>query len=358
MAFLSSSTTATDVLLDRLLVHTNRPLPESVMREMMQGHSGLVLSGRAVGGQHDELFDAWPGLVVMEDPGAYLHERATPDEPYEGGADGLRRWIDSRREYVAAVLTPTRFINAQDGDSLKAAIRFANAIDDARIVVEVPVGTSWLRGGSGRQLAGVLSWSRHPTMLIVAHDTDPFETKGVLEDFRALSESATSMMLGRTDLAGLDLVARGGLAASVGLTATLRHGLSPDKRGFKIDPRDVRSAVLVGSLLHYFRDVRLKEVYANLQAPVCRCVICKGRQLDRFSADPTSRHEAEHHNLAVVLRLHDELSRIGHLRERRDAWRQEIRDAVGRHAMLSVESGVKIRPPTALDGWATAHEDD
>jgi hypothetical protein len=110
----------------------------------------------------------------------------------------------------------------------------------------------------------------------------------VLEQFRAMSSPASNILLARSDLAGLDLIARScGIGSTLGLTG-LRHGLAPGITGFAVNPHERRAQVFDPVLLRYFRAQRLNEVYTVIIPPGCRCVVCDGRRLDRFTADPDS----------------------------------------------------------------------
>jgi hypothetical protein len=93
--------------------------------------------------------------------------------PVVGGTHALRRYIGDRDD-ATVIVAPSGFIEAQDGDALKALIEETNAVEDHRLVVPVAVTTSWLRGGSAIQLAAVIATSRHPVVVVLLPQHQPF----------------------------------------------------------------------------------------------------------------------------------------------------------------------------------------
>jgi hypothetical protein len=318
----------------------------------------LVASGNSARKAH-ALRGEFPDVPVAWDRESYRRVTATRANPFElpepdlFGSWTLERWVAAELDRGAPfAITPTGHISAGDTDSVKAIISEANRLDDVRVLVHLPLHWRWCRPDTVDRVARLLTHARHPVAISLAHNTDPLSESRVAESLGELAARTPSLVLLRSDLAALDVLARGGLSGAFGVTATLRHGLATGKTGMKINPADLGPHVFFPDLLRFLRSSFAADLYANHQAPACSCLTCKGRRLDGFTSSPIDKSAAAEHNVRHVITMFGEL--VGHRDrlERAEWWRSRTREAVVAHEILGQQLGRPMEPPTALRCWA------
>lgn len=141
-------------------------------------------------------------------------------------------------------MTPTGHLAFEDSLSLRATVVKSAELDRTDTVVHFPLDARWLKSSHIAEVIEAVENSSHPVGISLAHNQDPLKIAGVAEGLQRIARLDEPVILFRTDLAGLDFLARDGMAATVGATSTLRHGIAPHIRGHKINVADRRSNLL------------------------------------------------------------------------------------------------------------------
>jgi hypothetical protein len=118
---------------------------------------------------------------------------------------------------------------------------------------------------------------------------DPFEDREVAEGLlEVLDTCQDQIFLHRTDMTAIEVVARPGLGASIGVTASLRHTVPPGRRAQtrRRKPRPKRSLHVFVPGISEFREVTELEGWFGDDAPTCVLPGCCGRSLTDFTQDP------------------------------------------------------------------------
>jgi len=247
--------------------------------------------------------------------------------------------------------TPTGVVRAGDRRTLKKAVKLVSDLDRDDVVFYVPLEPAWFTRDNVKGLIGVLAACKHPVAIAIADSNgDPY-TK-VLPALRSVVASLPYAMIWRTDLAGVDLMAHGAKAASVGVLPAKRAAKVPDSFRRASDKTDKRPQVLRPELLRYVRVSYMRdEWYAATEPPPCWCKVCGGREVDRFGTATESRLEAHRHNAVTLTALIED---VANLVGDRSWWRGVARDAVAEHAVLGGQLGRKVEPPASVDAFADA----
>lgn len=357
-----ASTDAQTLVRGRLLVHAGSRDALRVATEVpLEDVSGLIVAGAQNFGLISELRRAFPDLVLAAEPDVDKDVTATPSDPFVLGEPNLfgtptlDTVLDDQREAGTSLgLTPTGHIGPADASSMKVAVEQANDLDRTDFLLRLPCHGYWVKPAHITQLQAIVSRSRHPVALSLSHDQDPMAGKGVAAGVRALSAAVPGLVLWRTDLAAVEHVVNGGLAGAVGLLPSQRHGLAPGQRGFAIDPSDRTPKVLIPGWLHYMRGSYLQRVFASSVPPHCRCRICNGAPLDRFTGSDDDRAVAHDHNATIITDLARELVAVGPVGRGR-WWQQQLQAAVDLHDAASRATGVHIVVPGVVKAWAAQH---
>lgn len=330
------------------------------------GVGGVVVTGvHSKGGRKSSsataakaLRRSHPELFLMWDPAHYAQADATKSAPFVLPAPGLfgpgslaDALANQRAMGVSVALTPTGHILALDVDALHAVIEVANRERGDDIIVHLPLDEAWLVGGSYKYVVDAMRESRHPVAVSLASNQNPTNTSEAAEALQNLaSESVVPLLLLRSDLTGLDFIARGGVCAAFGMSSSLRHGISSSKQGLKINIKDKRPSILRGPFLNYFRVKRMKDDYASVPTPVCFCAECLGSAMERFTSDKASIASAHRHNAFVALDLHSRLVSSG---DRLVTWRGMVQEARGNYAAEALALGAPgFKEPAHLKTWA------
>ena len=358
MTRFTDNSTTTDVetsLQGRVLVQVSSQFDMALMGGFAS-RNGLVLTGDVAADHVRTLSNQLPEATLIQDRAAYRVRNATADAPFVLPAPGLfgesslEQVIDNQRLIGATVaLTPTAHVQVGDFASLEAVINTTATLQRDDLLVHLPLDAEWLSDDLISDLLSRVERSNHPIAISLAHDRDPLTVRGVAENLHRIVDHEVPTVLMRTDLAGLDFVARGGLAAAIGSTSTLRHGLSSVRRGFKTSVRDTRTNVLLKDMLRYMRPARIETLFAT--PPICTCETCDGDRLERFTADSRSQDQALRHNASTLEELVAQINASG-VENRRKEWRQIVRNAIAAHELSAAYRAGDLPVPHTHEVWA------
>jgi hypothetical protein len=344
------------VLRDRVLIATSSNLPPG-FGELIEEHSatsGVVAIGPAAAGEWLKRRGRGFTGVLALDPAAYSTRQATAihplllDEQDLFGSCSIQGYIESRSEDLDAVFSPTGMIAKGDVGALEAVVAACNRADHPKLVTTLPVENDWLSEDRRGTLVQAIKASTHPVAVLVVGQFDPLE-------FRQFGEGLTwvlqqsRVILHRADMTAFQAIPRGAAAASIGLTASLRHtvpvGRFPRRRRKGTEPG---VSVFVPGI-NEFRDVTTLEEWWGDDAPRCELDGCCGSPLTAFTVD--DRHALALHNGRHCLSIADDMlscpvdRRRDWLRLRRDETRMSFEE-------LRVRTGRRdIRPYGSANYW-------
>lgn len=348
------------LLAERCLTLANVEDSRAVAPHVNSEFGGIVLSAAKPWSSVGELRRRHPELVLAVDTRADTRQVARPERPFALPDDDLlgevtlERVLDDQINSGASFgVTPTFHIQAEDSDSLKAAVEDVNLLDRRDTLLLIPCDWRWLRPEPVRQLIAVLKRSRHPIALALADDADPLNNKDIPQGLRRTVDEVTSLVPWRTDLAGIDALARGALATAIGVRPGLRHAEKPGKNGTAINPKDRTPKVLVRSLLRYVRASLLQDWFASASPWTCPCSVCHNGAIDRFSGSRENNLSAHLHNVVCLTQLHQELIRNPRA-TRGSWWRERLREAEAQHETLSNEISMQVAMNPVLKTWLSA----
>jgi hypothetical protein len=341
------------ILRDRIFLAARSELP-SRLAQTLRRHgprTGLVLVGAKALSRLTEL--CANGVPIAYDPSRYGAVMASYDQPMVlDNGDGqaslfaaptLTDYVNTADERLAAVVSPTGQVGAEDSAALHAVISACNAVASPRLVCTLPVASQWLLPDSVDDLISAVEESSHPVALVIVGEFDPFEDVEVLSGLASLIGAVgESVFLHCTDLMVVSAVAWGTLGGSVGVSSTLRHTMAigqstrrrkkPDRPGLPVFVPGINS----------FRDVDTLDGWFGDVAPRCTVVGCTDHVLNDFSTH--NRTAAMGHNAAAVLDVAGALLSVGPFDRR--AWIRDYWERVAtEYALLKVRTGRRdIRP--------------
>lgn len=330
--------------------------------------TGLVVCGADAVATMRRIRASHPDLFLVFDPPENDRFTATADDPFpqEGEPEDslfslpratLVERIQSQIDAGASVaMTPTGHIQAGDRSALRAAITETNKLKRDDFVVVLPLAPKWLVGPALKTVMAAVKRSTHPVAITLCDsNSDPMSHKGVLDGAHELAAMENPPMFHKTDLAGLDAMAHGALAASVGVIASKRRGGVPGRPPFA--SRTKRGAnVLIDDLLRFRRSLDMQDQwYASRAAPDCDCQVCDSQPIDRFTGEDYDCVIAAQHNAIMVISYINEASAAGGFPL---YWPDKVRDAIVAHAALSQYVGTKIDPPRELMAWNKGYAAD
>ncbi|MEV5703531.1 hypothetical protein [Actinoallomurus sp. NPDC052274] len=354
---------AVAVLADRVFAHA-RPSDASDLVALMGAGGGLVLTGanpvRAARRCREE--QAFDGPILF-DVAAAEGKVATRERPFEESGDQLVELTLEERVQgqidagADAALTPTRYLRAGDFGAVEAAIEGAVGLGRDDVILSLPMDVGWLAPGLIDKTIGVLAQASVPKAVMLGGRRNP--PQRVMDGafgLRRLVTEVPDVALFRTDLAGLDALAQGCLAASIGTSGALRHVVPPGEAGAygSANGDDRSPSVLVPDLLSYVRGGVLADRFGDRPAPPCRCVRCGGRSIAGFLRQEDWK-DARLHGVAVWTEWARNVLYPDSLDGRRRYWRRLCRDAIAAHARYN--TSVRARepvfvPPDSLWIWA------
>jgi hypothetical protein len=328
-------------------------------------HSGLVLCGTGSGAKAGDIWRQSPSPLLI-DPGAYVSQCATADDPYAlpasddalfgGDLDAVLQ--GQRQCHAAAAITPSRYVQAGDSAAFKALVRQSAAIERDDVIVTVPVALPWLTQQQYLpQLIAGLQRIKHPKAIMFGAQQNPFDVAAAIPNLRLLLAETTNVGLWRADVpAAFDCLAHGGAFAAIGAGGSLRHLVPADEKPYADNPRAHAPAVLLPAMLRYVRGQIIAQMYASTPAPHCGCQVCGGASLNRFNSfNGEVRAEAHTHNAAVWTGWLSDLFGHGSHAERQLWWRGLCKAAVDFHELENarLRRANAFKPSRALRKLAT-----
>lgn len=337
-----SRLTVRQALRDRCLTVANADDGASLARYLDPALGGVVVSStKGINGAR-AIHASFPGLVLASDPRERDEQPATVEAPIAlptgdmFGDPTLEEVISGQFTAGADIgVIPGRYVQAEDSDSLRALIDMANSLDRDDVIVRVPCAYPWVRPDSAPQLTALLKRSRHPVALSIGHRADPLEERGVAAGLRMVVDGLPGLIIWKTDLAGLDGIARGASATAIGIVPSLRHACPPGGPGRAIDKTDRAPRIFLPSLLRYVRATYLHdEWFVSVEPWSCSCKSCNGRAVDRFTGSKDDLRQAAVHNAIAITELHREL--VAESAEyRHELWKEKLKAAELAHGELS-----------------------
>ena len=341
------------LLHDRVLVATHATLPAD-FAEILGAHadiSGVISAGGAAAAQCLNFGKVVPDVVLGHDAEAAPGYWASADHPFqlppdEGlfGQVTLAEQVQGTDERLDVVLSPSGVIRTGDRATLESVVEHCNAVTDPRLLCALPVEACWFTDEHREHLIGAIRASSHLAILSAVGFADPFQNPRVTDGLVALTECCGArLVLHRTDMTAVQYLARGGCAAVVGTTTTLRHSAPRSRKrrkGFK------RGGAVFIAGIDEFRDVELVRSWFGDSAPRCADPHCCGRLLtdfDPYDADDMAVLMA--HNVRGVLGVVSELLAADNRRQ----WLAVYRDRI-RTAYDELRAKTKIRDVSAYAG--------
>jgi hypothetical protein len=356
---------ATTMVTGRIFLLDNPRYTQQVPPFLAADRSGLVLSGKGSNARADAIGRQSTSLLLA-DPGAYLDQVATADEPFalpeiDGALFGgdLDALLGGQRQcHAATAITPSRYVQAGDSAAFKALVRQARAIERDDVIVAVPVALPWLTKEQYLpQLIAGLQRIPHPKAIMFGAQKNPFDVAAAIPNFRRLLAETANVGLWRADVpAAFDCLAHGGTFAAIGAGGSLRHLVPADEKPDANNPVAHTPAVLLPAMLRYSEGRFIANKYANTPAPRCGCVVCDGASLDRFdSLSGEARAIAHAHNAAVWTSWLSDLFDHATDANRQLWWRGFCMAAVDAHEQENTRLRQKgaFKPSPALKKLAT-----
>jgi hypothetical protein len=239
--------------------------------------------------------------------------------------------------------------------TLHAVIAAGNEADRPEVVTTVAIPEEWLSKPERSHLIDGLQASIRPIALVVVGQLDPYEDPEIAEGLvEVITACSARLFLHRTDPgAAIEVLALGGAGASIGVTASLRHMVPPQRRAQKRRRRPPRQRALHVFVpgIDEFRDVSELETWFGDDAPECAIPNCCGRGLTSFSRDPSDTEVLAEHNVRGWLAVMEEV--IACERSGRDVWLRAYRLRVQTaYDELRSSTGVRaIKPYGSAAVW-------
>jgi hypothetical protein len=348
-------TTVGDRIRDRALVLTTSNLPHE-LADILNRHravSGVIAVGSSAPKDCRPLKKASPDMLFGQDPESGRAYVATEKAPFilpvAPGFLGPIKLIDQIAlvpEGVDLVVSSTGRICANAFEVLDAVFSQCDAISDDRLACSAPVDKVWLSDRRHRAvLINRIRSSKHPVALSVVAQFDPFENIQVVEGLLELVETCGhNVMLHRTDMAAVQFIARGGCAAGISGTASLRHSVPPFRRSQKRQNNKQKpSAAVFMPGINEFRDVaQLERWFGERKMPVCQLPDCCGRKLNDFNpGNNDDKRVLAGHNVRGMLGILDSMltspDRRSWLRDYRDGITEALKELRSRSGVPDIE---------------------
>ena len=356
---------AARVLAGKVFVHARVTDVEPLLHLINGELSGLVLA-RAEGARAAFRIRQTLGseCPILLDPAAYELEGPTPEEPFRLPKGTLKSGaLNSYTRDLCgigadAVLTPTRYIGAADVDSLEVIVGAASSLHP-QSVLSLPIDIAWLSDEWITTLIDLFGSSPVPkAFMLGGRPTTPEGMAIMLANLRRLADDIPQVALFRTDLAGLDLIAHGALAAAIGTSSGLRQIVRPSEnyaaRETSAEEPGPAPDVLVRDLVAYVQGSELADRFGDTRGPMCRCQHCQQRWLTTFLGRGDWR-DARLHNVAVLMEWLPGLTGETSRAHRMMAWTRLCQQGVDGHDTYNRMTGDpadRFTPGLPLTFWA------
>jgi hypothetical protein len=324
--------------------------------------SGLVHVGPHAVTACREMSLSEANLIHAVDLAAYERYQATSSAPLLVSEDeySLIPWslddfaADAAEWGADVVFVPSGLVRVGDSGALAAVIKAGNDAGSPRVVTTVAVPQEWLTEAHRPELLRELRRSTKLVALVVVGQLDPYEDPEVAQGLLDVLEACDGQVfVHRTDMTAIEVLGRGSLGASIGVTASLRHTVPPGRRAQKRRrPRRPRRAlhVFVPGISE-FRDVVELEGWFGDDAPECELAGCCGRPLTSFSRDPGDIELLAVHNVRGWLSLVEDLAACSP-GDRRGWLRRHHLQVETAYAELRAQTGVRaIKPYGGAQVW-------
>jgi hypothetical protein len=360
---LTSVGSARLALANRLLFIGSQDVVD-VLPYVDSAHGGLVVVGAHARATVRRLHLERSDLFLLEQPTAHTQAFASAgspfvlqsdaDDPVQPSLFATSRTVDEvlgaqLRNGASLAVLPTGFVQAGDFETVTAVVAAANAVDRSDTILHLPLDYTWARKPAVEKIIGAAKRSRHPVAVSLGHTGDPGAQVGVADGLRRLVDEAPDVSLWFTDLCAIDGLARGALAAAIGVVASNRHIVGPGRSGYSPNPADRSPNVLLPQHLRYAKAANMTAQWFASSPPLsCSCPNCDGKPLDRFDGSRSDARAAHRHNAYHLAAMHGAMLEAP---SRAVWWTDRLNDAALAHTRLSLATNVKVSPQGALKRW-------
>lgn len=359
----------------RLLLHVAASRLWQVRDHIDADRGGLVLCGADAAKKAIDLRRKGFTAPLLVDPAVYTSHVATEDSPFPQTEDGVFSFGDplfddplrvslyaQRAAGVTAPITPTGYIQAEDSESLLAAVRLVAALGDPSVVFAVPVDVGWLQqDDSVGQLIAALKLVKGYKAVMLGGQMDPLgRFPQAVDNLRRILAAVPGSALMRTDLAVFGALAHGASFGSFGAGSSLRHIVPPGQPTQSSDVVLRAPHVLFPELMGFFLGSKIAQKFAAMDSPPCHCEICNGDGLDRFTTmSGEHQRQAAAHNVEVMGTWLRTLMAAAPGYARQLRWYELCRTAVDQYPVLnaSIEQKRAFKPEEQLKRWASLMPD-
>lgn len=284
---------------------------------------------------------------VMLDAGNYSGRNRT------FAAQGISSdWITfQRRLGLLWQLTDSGYIGDGDTNGLTTILADARRAGDGVIAV-LPLSPTWWTLGRAQQLTDEVSRYGVPVALVLEHANDPFSAirtvLGVLNFIRAVP---VPVLLLRSDISGLGVLANGGAAAAVGTASGLRHLYPLPKKPGGGGGRASHTSLVWTEGMSYRTIEKIEDaVAADPDNPhwICMCGTCYGRSIEWILNDRSVHTSAYRHSVSALRTLATDIE-AGHA-----SWHSLCHNAQWKAYEVAELSGKSWEPPAFLGAWNRA----
>ena len=356
---------AAEIVADRVFAATSSRVAPG-LADALDEHSavsGLVHVGPHAVTTCREMSLTRADLIQAVDLAAYERYQATSSAPLLVSEEdqSLIPWslagfsADAAEWGADVVFAPSGLVRVGDSGALAAVIKAGNDAGNPCVVTTVAVPQGWLTEARRPQLLRELRSSTRLVAFVVVGQLDPYEdlevAQGLLDVLKACDGQ---VFLHRTDMTAIEVLGRGCLGASIGVTASLRHTVPPGRRAQRRrrSPRPRRALHVFVPGISEFRDVAELERWFGDDAPECELAGCCGRPLTSFSHDPADIELLAVHNVRGWLPLAKDLAAC--LPGDRRSWlRRHHLQVETAYAQLRAQTGVRaIKPYGSAQIWS------
>ena len=361
---------AQELLADRMLLQISSRRVGYFAGHLYPNRSGLILSASTAESTSDpsvktaELRRNEHGGIVLVDPARYLTHTASAEQPFIPADEGALPFgvleesaLTQLERGADAAITPTGYIEAEDSAALIAAAAQVTALNHPRLVFAVPISNAWLRGSALDQLTAVLKDVPGVKALMFGGQQDPIGAlKHGVANLCTLIEQVPHLALMRTDIAAFGALAQGAAFAAFGMGSTQRHIVPPGQQANHSERSGFSPSVLFPELKTFSLGETIARRFAVTpedQVPACKCGICGGKLIDRFTKKENER-EAMGHNVAVMMGWAGQLAAAADRKNAPTWWAEACTEAVEQHGVINrlAKSPDGFKVDAQLAQWA------